>query len=121
MKGVPVRTFKEALPHIPLTRLFNTLPPCGEAAHTRHGTEVPDVRLVARDATTHCITAVVGVWAGVAEMPHLRAEYAHEPEGARVVGVVGAIGATAAAVVPQRTYLRALLPLPPRLGCPCVI
>jgi hypothetical protein len=65
-------------------------------AHTRRGTEVPNIGLVAGDAATHCVTALVGVRAGVAEVPRLHAEYAHEPEGARIVGVVGAVGATAA-------------------------
>jgi hypothetical protein len=120
VKGIPVCTFEETLPHVPLTWLLDTLPPCGEVAHMRCGTEVPDVGLVTGDAATHRITTAVGVRAGVAEVPCLRAEYAHEPEGAGVVGVVGSIGAAAAAVVTLCPYLCALLPLPPGLGCPRV-
>jgi hypothetical protein len=42
-------------------------------------------------------------------MPCLRAEYAHEPEGAGVVGVVRTVGAAAATVVPLHSYLCVLL------------
>jgi hypothetical protein len=89
---------------------------------TRRGAHITNVRLVSGDETVCTVTPLMRRGACIPEVPHLGAEHADQPGGARIIDVVRSIRPTLPTVETYRSQLRSPLLLLPRLrsGCACM-